>query len=322
MKQLHEDATESYVKALVYGKPGTGKTSFGVTAPKPLILLSERQGFTHIKQAAARLGKPVPPVLLIESAHDLRHVARGVHAASKSDSAELVVHDENGRELYRGPRPETLVIDSITDVFRLLDEEIKRDAPPRKGRDGLDVVSERYWLMLQDRGEKIVRGFRNLPCHVLFLALEDEKTAGEGDQAERSVMPSVPMRKMPSMLAAAVNVVGVTMRAIKPPREGKKEDARVLYGIRTVGPSHYLLKPCRPLRDTEVPDFSSWVERLLDPKLLAPATGLEENADDTAGASGDDEGNADVGEKPTTNDAPAARRARRNPKTEATNQET
>ena len=317
MKKLHEDDAESYVKALVYGQPGTGKTSFGVTAPKPLILLSERQGYTHVKQAAARLGRAVPPVLLIERAEDLRNVARGVHSASKSGATELVVHDDSGTEVYRGPMPETLVVDSITDAFRLLDEEIKRDAPPKKGVDGLDVVSERYWNTLQDRGEKIIRGFRNLPCHVLFLALQDDKTVGEGDAAERIVAPSLPMRRMPSMLAAAVNVVGITTRAIRPPREGKKEQARVVFAVRTVGPSYYMLKPCRPLRDVEVPDFSSWVARLADMSLLAPDTGLE----DSERTSEPESDSGDHGEAPSdphtqtepapVADAPPAQRRRR-----------
>jgi len=276
MKKMHETDGETFVKALVYGKPGTGKTSFGVTAPKPLILLTERQGYVHIRQAAARLGVPVPETLFIEDAEDLRNVARAVFSAHKSGASEVIVHNELGQETYRGPAPKTLVIDSITDAFRLLEDEIKREAPPQKGKDGLDAVSERYWGALADRGEKLIRGFRNLPVNVLFLALEDEKQVGEGAEAERLVGPMLPMRKMPSVLAAAVNVVGITVRAIRAKAEGAKGDAKIVFAVRTVGPSCYLLKPCRPLRDTEVSDFSSWVDRMNDVSLLAPETGLEE----------------------------------------------
>jgi hypothetical protein len=76
MLRLDDLAGETYVSAAIYGKPGTGKTNFGVSAPKPLIALTERQALIHVKAAAVRLGKPCPPVVFCESIQDLRDLVR------------------------------------------------------------------------------------------------------------------------------------------------------------------------------------------------------------------------------------------------------
>lgn len=259
----------TWIKALIYGKPGTGKTTFGVTAPKPLILLSERQALTHVRHAAQRIGAADVQVLYMERMSDYRDVLRtlviGTHNPA-ARSGPFTVRNAQGDTIYEAPTwPETIVLDSLTDACRLVDEEIQREARPKKGKDGLDVMPERYWQALGDRCEKLIRAFRDVDFHVLFLCLEDDKVQGEGDEAERIVVPSLPMRKLPAMVAAAVNVVGIMARRIQQARgeAGQpSDDAQILFGVRTVGPQHYLLKPYRPLVDLEVPNFGDWVRRI------------------------------------------------------------
>lgn len=259
MEELKSD-DESWVKAAIYGQPGTGKTSFGVTAPDPLFLLSERQGMTHIKKAARRLGIPMPNVLLMTSLEDYRAVIRAFHAPA-SDPFR-VVDKKTGKVIFeRATRPSTAVVDSLTDACRLVDEEVKKDSPPRKASDGLDTVTERHWAALRDRCEKLIRSFRDLPAHVLFLCLADDRTVGEGDQQERRVGPALPMRALPGVLCAAVNVVGITTRELAKER-AENGDRKIVHAVRTVGPDHFMLKPCRPLRDVENTDFNDWIRRI------------------------------------------------------------
>lgn len=254
----------TYLKALVYGKPGTGKTTLGITAPKPLICLTERQAFTHVKHAIARSGNRPVGVLFIQEIGDLALVARALHQGTGNPAArakDFVIRRNDGTELFRSAEwPETVVIDSVTDAMRLLEDDINRVSPPKIGKDNLPVQAERYWQVLKDRAMKMIRLFRDVDFHVLFLCLEDDKTNGEGDEAERRVGPSLPMRALPDALSAAVNMVGVTGRTIK--RVEGQADADIVWGVRTVGPGFYLLKPYRPLADVEVPDFSSWVTRV------------------------------------------------------------
>ena len=266
MKRLDDQIEEKYVKAVIYGPTGTGKTSIGVSAPDPLILLSERQGMVHVREAANRLGRPVPPVLFMQDANDYRNVARALHGA-KSRPFQVYDRFDSGKRdndggiiwekslVFEGAWPETVVIDSMTDACRLFVEEIRRESPPQRGRDGLPVDSQRFWNVLPTRIEAMIHAFRDIPLNVLFLALVDDREHGEDDNKVRQVSPMMPMRKLPATLAAAVNVMGFTYRKSQRQEKGYK----LTYGVMTAGPEYMMLKPYRPLRDFEVPDFSYWV---------------------------------------------------------------
>lgn len=279
MRTMTRDGRASadvHLKALIYSKPGGGKTSFGVSAPKPLILLSERQGFTHIEQAAERLGRQPVGVLYMEHISDYRNVARELTAATLNPSLRsgpFRIRDEDGEVLFESAEwPESIVIDSLTDACRLVEGRIDEESPPKLGRDGLPTKPERFWQVLKDRCEKLVRSFRDVDFHVIFLCLEDDKMNGEGEEAERSVRPSLPMRALPDFVCAAVNVVGIAHRRIRTDQRVEGGDVLIEYVIRTVGPSWYTLKPYRPLRDVEVPDFSAWVEAVRGNRAItAPA---------------------------------------------------
>lgn len=261
MERLDNANEERFVKALIYGPPGTGKTTIGVTAPNPLILLSERQGMTHVRLAAQRLGIPTPKTVLITKAEDYRNVLRALRARRTEELDDFVIRAANGTELIRFEDwwPTTVVMDSFTDAQKRLEEEIDAQAPPTLGSDGLPKRADRFWNALMDRTDKLVRSFRDLPYHVLFLALLSDKTEGEGDNAERVVQPLCSYARAATLLAAAVNVVGVTYRKSK--RTSTDEVAHE-WGIITAGPGYMLTKPCPPLRSVEVPDFGSWVKRL------------------------------------------------------------
>jgi len=263
-----ESKEKAWIKALIYGKPGTGKTTFGVSAPKPLILLSERQGVVHVRAAAKRMGVAPVGVLYMAEIADYRAVLRSLVRGTVDPSAKsgpFVVKAEDGAEIFRSDEwPETVVLDSVTDACRLIDAQILIESPPKLGKDNLPVNSERYWSVLKDRCERLIRSFRDVDFNVLFLCLEDDKVMGEGDEAERKVGPSLPMRSLPDVVAAAVNVVGVMTRRVRQgvSEDGGRADAEIDHVVRTVGPQYMLTKPYRPLRDVEVANFSSWVERI------------------------------------------------------------
>lgn len=259
-----DDNSTVFLKALVYGEPGSGKTNFGVSAPSPLILLSEQQAVANVRDAAKRMGRPRPPTLVMDKLDDYRHVLRALHG---DQSKPFVVQDDNGNVILKlDTWPETVVLDSITDIAKMVSTEIREQSPQKTGKDGLPVDSERYWNVLADRTEKLIRAFRDVPRHVLFLALLADKEIGEGDEKSRWVGPQMPMKAMPNVLMAAVNVVGITYRTrskdvvIDPVT--KKPSRPMVYGIATTGPDHMKTKPYPPLRDAEVTDFSSWVARI------------------------------------------------------------
>lgn len=270
-----DSSDSNTIKALIYGKPGSGKTNIGVSAPKPLILLTERQAVPNIKKAAKRLGRPRPPTFPISSLDDFRAVAKAFHG-DRSKPFTVIDGVTGDVRFELAEWPETVVVDSLTDACELVTEEIRRQAPPRPGKDGLPVDSERYWNVLSDRCAKLIRAYRDLPAHVLFLCLLKDKETGEGEEKSRVIAPQLPMNALVNVVMAAVNVVGVTYRrrgdavqatdpdgkpAVRP--DGKPLMVRPMaYGVATTGPDFMELKPFPPLRDNEVTDFSSWVKRI------------------------------------------------------------
>lgn len=275
MKTVDFDDNQAvWLKALVYGEPGSGKTNFGVSAPNPLILLSERQAVANVRDAAKRMGRPRPPTLVMERLDDYRGVLKALHG---DDSRPFVVFDDGGEKVLELETwPDSIVLDSITDIAEMVSREIREQSPQKTGKDGLPVDSERYWNVLSDRTAKLIRAFRDVPRHVLFLALLADKEIGEGDEKSRWIGPQMPMKALPNVLMAAVNVVGITYRTrskevvVDPSTKAKSRP--MLYGIQTTGPDFMKVKPYPPLRDSEVTDFASWVQRIngIDDGSAAP----------------------------------------------------
>lgn len=290
MKRLDDSTDPPWFKALVYGTTGSGKTSLGVTAPKPLILLSEAQGAIHVRQAAKRLGVPVPPMFYMESVFDFRNWVRALQGdKSKPLTVKERFKDPNTGEIVEHTVveltewPETVVIDSLTDVCRILIDEIRRESPQKKGQDGLPVDSQRSWQVLGDRYKNLVWAFRDVPAHVLFLALSEDREEGEDGNKVRVLTADLAMKKLPRVTASAVNLVAYAFR--KEIRD--KDGVRIQHAVMTSGPEYMLLKPYRPLRDTEVPNFGTWVNMvrgaLAEPLPPAPAPSQEslQSLDDT-----------------------------------------
>lgn len=272
MKRIDQAGGERFLNVALYGKPGTGKTSMGVSAPRPLILLSEAQGMLHVEQAAQRLHKPVPPVVYCDHLQDYRNVLRAFWGPKSEPFRVFETYEEDGEkkrrlELELAEWPETVVIDTLTDVCRLAVNEIREQSPPKKGKDGLPVDSQRFWNVLGDRIDRLILGFRDAPVHTVFLCQVDDREVGDEDDKRRQMTPDLATRKHAGKLCSAVNVVGYSYR-----REIRgKGQADLQWGVMTVGPEYMMLKPLRPLRDIEVPNLGSWIDRVFGSITTVPA---------------------------------------------------
>lgn len=216
---------DSYLKALIMGESGAGKTFLSVTAPNPVIMLTERNGMQSVKQS-----NPDALVAYCSTANECRDF---LLAAMNGDLPDHV---------------ETIVIDGITEVQQIMIDDILAS----KG-GGDRKMSLPDWGVLSDRMRRFLRCLRDLPYHVVATSLVNHEL--NDATGEMRVFPLVQSKKLPSMMAANFNVVGLLFK-----REVEDDDKKVM--IRKVmveGPSRYMVKPCYPLDGILDANIEDWV---------------------------------------------------------------
>lgn len=234
-------AQEVKVKALLYGDSGAGKTHTASTAPRPCYLLTEANGLPTIKAANSDA--------VVVQANDMDTVRSFFKAAMDGTLAK-----ETGCQ--------TIVLDSLTELQRMLRDEI---VASRKGQPGGEAFSLQDWGTLTDRMRKLVRTVRDLPFHVVCIAL----AASENDEAtgQRYTQPAFDGRKLPNEIAGYFSLVGYVYR-----ERSKAEDGTVTVAHRVLlqGPPTLLTKALPGLDPVEHPNVTAWLAKLNGEQL--PAT--------------------------------------------------
>lgn len=157
------DNVETYVKMLVYGHPGAGKTYLCATAPDPLIIITEGD---------------VSKVTLKKAKKDLGNKIQVVEIKSLDEFEELYNWLEGGGyENYK-----TICLDGLTEFQKLAAREIiqnniERAKKIKKVTDvalirySEDVLEEGEWNILTNLTNRIISYLRNLPIDVVMTAL-------------------------------------------------------------------------------------------------------------------------------------------------------
>ena len=220
------DMQAAAFKILLYGKPGAGKTHASARAPNPVFLLTEANGVQSIRLANPRAA--------IFQANDAARLREFMKAAL---SGEL-----------RQAGFSTLVVDSLTEVQRLLQDEILR--AKTNPADGMTLPD---YGLLTERMRGFFRSLRDLDMDVVATAL-DEETVEEAT-GEIHVRPAFTGRKTGSDAAQYFNVVGYVYKNEK--RAG--DDRIVEHRILLDGPKKYLTKSCSPLGGTLDTNIAEWL---------------------------------------------------------------
>lgn len=169
-----------YLKALIYGEPGAGKTYLVGTAPKPLFVDVEGGTMTIRDRDIA--------VVKVTSWEDLEEVLDNLEAKTK------------GWEKY-----ESLCLDSITEVQTLLHEQLLKEGAANSSRSrDPDVMEMQDWGKSLVRMQRVMRRFRDLPMHVFMTSLSEE---GLDNAKQLRVRPALQGR-MAMLLPAIMDVVG------------------------------------------------------------------------------------------------------------------
>jgi len=253
----------------IYGASGTGKTTLGTTAPKPLFLLTERQGYESIRDASG----VTPPTFFIGSYLDLR-AAIMILRSSKSPIADLIAHfvpeEERDAALAAMPYlvPETIVLDSLTEAFALVSSGVEKDSPAKVAKDGLPERGMRATGAIIDRCIGLLRTLRDLLAndfHVLLLSHLDDRDVGEGDSKSRVIGPTAPMRRIGAQIPHVSNAVGISERRkrVKARREGDEQhQTETVWCVNFSGSDWMITKSIHGLRDIEHADVGKWLARI------------------------------------------------------------
>ncbi len=217
---------DSFLSMLIYGEPDSGKTTLACsghdhrTFSKTLIINLER-GTKSVRDTTA-LQTPK----LIRSA----------------DVEEVILNVRTGKGSYAGIQ--TLVLDSATELHRIILDEVVTARADKKGLKGID----RDKAEIQDYGSsgkrfvRICDMMRGLPCNVIWIALA-KSIKDRDDGPITSIGPELPNKACNQLTAMADIVfplVKVPESLAEPARQGvaevKAKGAHVIMATRSSPP--------------------------------------------------------------------------------------
>lgn len=219
---------ESSLTMLAYGIAGTGKTVFGATFPKPLLLIDIKEKGT-------------------ESVQDVQ----GVEVIRVNQWQQL-------EDLYwflkDGTKYKSVIIDQMTAMQGLGMEKIRAD----KNMKPTEVFSQRSWGQLSGLLQTWIYNYKELSeqnYNICFLAHEKITKSDDDADTDDRIAPQVGaalMGSVQSFLNGAVSVIGNTF--IRERYDKKTKENNIEFCMR-VGPhAYYHSKIRRPVSAGKAPE--------------------------------------------------------------------
>ena len=226
---------------VIYGRSGSGKTTFAATFPKPMILLDiNDQGTDSISD--------IEDIQVLQAEH-------------WQDFELAYWYLKENPEEYK-----TVVIDTLSQlqelaINKILTEKYKDDEDAKSGWGSL---TQREWGEVTSVMKTWITHFRNLPMEVVFIA-QDRVFEVDEDNPETMLDPEVGPRLAPSVtshLNASVHAIGNTfirrrIREKEVTRKGSKRKRikkipETQYCLR-IGPDPIFITKIRKPKSVRVP---------------------------------------------------------------------
>lgn len=189
---------EDFIKILYYGREGVGKTSASVSAAN--------HGRILVVNAEAGLKKRPLAQLGIEVKNVMTWPPQGKENALTSDGL-MVLHERLLADLRDDPDSWfAVVFDSISEIHQKLREQATDKRVRKVSGSDPDWVDRDDYGVMTAQMRKIVRRFRDLPCHVIFTALETD------DEKQNVIRPAI----TPALCTDVLGYVDVVARMGSP----------------------------------------------------------------------------------------------------------
>lgn len=210
-----------FIKMLLVGPPGSGKTTFASSFPNPLIAAAE-PGLMAVADLDV-------PYVDIERERDLLEVKQALS------------QDAKVREKTFGFPVDSLIVDTFDEVQRLLMRE-------RLAKSNNSAMQQQDWGWLLERQQSMVSGLRNLPLHVVLTC--HMKTQHDEESGASWFAPSL-SGGFADQIGEYVDIVGVMVEEQEKKVEGKNVETVTHHFVRTGKTPKY---PFVKDRSGELPD--------------------------------------------------------------------
>lgn len=251
----YEPSTQK-LRMLIYGGSGVGKTYFGSTAPNPLFLSAE-EGLLCLAEQGVNYVE-------IKTKQDLENI----YFALKNNNLK----DQNGKPI----KCDTVIIDSLTEIQQVIINKITGGRQP----------SQREWGEFSNQMAEVLRKFKGLDKHLVFICLENEKADEDDNGREYSRFAPELYGKLMQKTAALVDMVGRYYMKVEV-KNNKPTSKRVL--TFQYSPRYIAKDRSGKLPAFVEPDFSALLKackikvgagKVVAELEDAPRHGFSDNADD------------------------------------------
>lgn len=191
------DATP-YLRALVYGRTGKGKTRFAASAPDVLIVDVNEEGTRSASDSGA-------------------HV---IQAKTWEDVVYSYWYLKTSDHSYK-----SVSIDTLTMMQRVCMKHVLREAEDRDPTREPSMPDRRAWGKVGTLMGEYILNFRNLPMNVIFTA--QERTIGDEEAGEDLItVPDLSPSSRGVALSAAEIVGRIYQKRVRTASKGKKETSK------------------------------------------------------------------------------------------------
>lgn len=202
-----------YVKVLLYGRNGKGKTRIAATAPKPLIIDVNEQGTSSVRN--------------YPDAHVL-------NCSRWEDITYAYWYLRSGNHPF-----ESAIIDTLTQAQKICMKHVLNEAEDRDPNRPASMPDRRAWGQMTELMKPIIFDFRNLPMHIVFVCQERVDRASDDEEESGEVQPRVVPDLSPSVRGDAMAAVGIMGRVYRRGvRIGKGRKERVEWETRMLVGDH------------------------------------------------------------------------------------
>ena len=223
----------------IYGRSGSGKTTFAATFPKPILLLDIRDHGTDS--------------IIDEDKLDVKDIS------SLDDLEDTFYYLKEQPKKYR-----TIVLDTVTQLQQIFMEEVT--ANKRKNGRALGdwgSITRREFGDIAALCKDWINNYRNLTAlgmEIVFIAQERVSTSEE-ENPDNMLTPEVGPHVFPSVavqLNANVSIIGNTfirVKNYKVIRDGRKIEKKTTQYCLRIGPNPVYTTKIRKPRKIEAPNF-------------------------------------------------------------------